>query len=209
MSPPRRHSSRFKRRLITIWPTKPPPRRKSRPRKTRLRPILPAAAAAKKRRCGCEEASCGCEPSCGCDGGCGCDDGCCLLGDCCLGDPCTLKGCSIPAACDHNFGGWIAVGYYSDNDRLVDPSVRPVGFNDNPDQLNLDQVWLYAEKVADSRRLLRPTGVTASTSSTASTPRRRKPSATTTASGTSRSTTASTAGPCRRPTPKSPSATGA
>jgi hypothetical protein len=98
--------------------------------------------------CGCEEASCGCEPSCGCDSGCCSGDGCCLFGDCCLGDPCTLKDHVAPC-CDHNFGGWIAAGYYSDQTGLS--FFGPLlDFNDQPDQFNFDQVWMYAEKVAEA-----------------------------------------------------------
>lgn len=113
----------------------------------------PAAAGcgcAEEASCGCEEASCGCEPSCGCDS-CGCDSGflSCMTDDCCLGDPCTLKD-HVSPCCEHNFGGWMALGYYNNNERL---SVAPNdlrAFLDNPDHLNLDQAWLYAEKVADS-----------------------------------------------------------
>ncbi len=107
------------------------------------------------KACDCGEPACGCEaamPSCdsgcaaGCDGGCdgGCDSSGCgvgsclsgLTGDCCLGDPYTLFG-------EHNgwtAGGWVSLGYHS--------AALPI-FNDRPDELNLHQAWLYAEKVAD------------------------------------------------------------
>jgi hypothetical protein len=106
--------------------------------------------------CGCEEASCGCEPSCGCDNGCcnsgcGCDDGCLgnCLGDCCLGDAWTLKSCYDPCGCcDHTVGGWIAFGYYDDNERLSTAPNDLFAFLDNPDHLNLDQAWVYFEKLA-------------------------------------------------------------
>jgi Putative beta-barrel porin-2, OmpL-like. bbp2 len=99
----------------------------------------------------CESSSDGCcEPSCGCDNGCGnmCGWGNCL-GDCCLGDPWTLQGCLQPC-CDKSttYGGWLSLGYFSDNNRL---SVAPndlLSFEDNPDKLNLNQAYFYVERVA-------------------------------------------------------------
>ncbi|NND96089.1 MAG: outer membrane beta-barrel protein, partial [Pirellulaceae bacterium] len=99
---------------------------------------------------------CGCEYSCdgGCDSGCfggggcaigsclgggggGCGLGSCLGGDCCLGDPYTLfgeyEGLSV--------GGWVSIGYHN--------KALPFLFNSHPDQINVHQTWLYAEKVAD------------------------------------------------------------
>ncbi|WP_420821395.1 porin [Rubripirellula obstinata] len=82
----------------------------------------------------------------GCDGGCDscCDSGCgigaldCLTGDCCLGDPYTLFG-----ELDNGWsmGGWASLGYHS--------AALPI-FNDRPDELNLHQAWLYAEKAIDT-----------------------------------------------------------
>ena len=109
------------------------------------------AAVPKSRRCGCEEASCGCEPSCGCDSGCGCNDGCCLFGDCCLGDAWTLKSCYDPCASAITRS---AAGSRSATTTTTTGSVvlRPAAwtFNDVPDHLNLDQAWVYAEKVAEA-----------------------------------------------------------
>jgi hypothetical protein len=79
----------------------------------------------------------------GCDGGCdscGCDSGCgldCLTGDCCLGDPYTL----FDDYCGWSFGGHAQLGYHS--------AALPI-FNDRPDELNLHQAWLYAEKAIDT-----------------------------------------------------------
>jgi hypothetical protein len=99
--------------------------------------------------CGCEEASCCCEPSCGCDGcSCGCNDGCSLLGDCCLGDPCTLKD-ELTPCCETNYGGWIQMGYHSDDTGLAFFGDL-LDFNDVPDDVRLQQAWLYAEKVAEA-----------------------------------------------------------
>jgi hypothetical protein len=106
---------------------------------------------AEEAGCGCEESSCGCEPSCGCNGGCGCDDGGCLFGDCCLGDAWTLKSCYDPCGtCDHTVGGWVSLGYYDDNNRLSVAENDLLSFEDYPDHLNLDQAWIYFEKIAQA-----------------------------------------------------------
>jgi hypothetical protein len=116
-----------------------------------------APAADSSSACGCDSApSCGCEPSCGCDNGCcssgcGCNDGCSLFGDCCLGDAWTLKSCYDPCGCcEHTVGGWIAAGYYNNNERLSATSGDGLAFLDYPDHLNLDQAWVYAEKLAEA-----------------------------------------------------------
>lgn len=97
--------------------------------------------------CDCGEPACGCEAvDMGCDGGCdsscGCDAGSCLsdcglFGDCCLGDPWTLFG-------EHggwSAGGWVSVGYHS--------AALPL-FNSRPDEVQLHQAWLFAEKAIDT-----------------------------------------------------------
>jgi hypothetical protein len=107
--------------------------------------------------CCCEEPACCCEePSCGCDNGC-CDNcgcgggGSSLFGDCCLGDPCVLQE-ELQPCCDrtHAYGGWASFGYYTDNERLSADDGDEFAFNDFPDHLNLDQAWLYFEKVAEA-----------------------------------------------------------
>ena len=99
--------------------------------------------------CDCGEPACGCEAiDMGCDAGCdsGCDSGCAvgsclgdcgLFGDCCLGDPWSLFG----EHCGWSAGGWLSLGYHSD--------ALPI-FNDRPDEVNLHQAWLYAEKAIDT-----------------------------------------------------------
>jgi hypothetical protein len=113
-----------------------------------------AGCGCEESSCGCEDASCGCEASCGCDSGCcscGCNDGCSLLGDCCLGDAWTLKSYYDPCdSCDHTIGGWVAFGYYNNNERLSSTPGDLLAFLDNPDTLNLDQAWVYFEKVAEA-----------------------------------------------------------
>ncbi|MFK8113988.1 MAG: porin [Rubripirellula sp.] len=104
--------------------------------------------------CGCEmmsvPASCGCEAAadCGCEmgGGFGCDSGCdsgcdcggCPLGmECDLGDPFTLFG----EHCGWSVGGWLQLGYHNKANSL---------FNSRPDEFQLHQAWLYAEKAIDT-----------------------------------------------------------
>ncbi len=90
----------------------------------------------------CGNANHGCDS--GCSGG-GCDSGCasgrcltkCGLGDCCLGDPWKLFG-------EHDgwsAGGWVQTGYHN--------KAIPI-FNNRPDELNLHQAWLWAEKSLDT-----------------------------------------------------------
>ncbi|MCS7469897.1 porin [Stieleria sp. ICT_E10.1] len=108
--------------------------------------------------CGCETVvgcdPCGdaCDSSCGaagcCDAGCdgGCDSACgcgvggglgSLLGDCCLGEQWSLFG----EHCGWSAGGWVQMGYHN--------RALPI-FNDRPDEYNLHQAWLYAEKAIDT-----------------------------------------------------------
>jgi len=68
----------------------------------------------------CSESACGDESSC-CVSECG--EGCC-----------TTDTGGI------TFGGWLQAGYHTGEDGV---------FNDNQDNINLHQGWLYAEKVAD------------------------------------------------------------
>ncbi len=86
-----------------------------------------------------------CAPACGCgvEGCTGCSEGCCDTG-CCesdcgwcnLGDPWTLSDeCSTI-----NLGGWFQFGYHTENNGL---------FNRFPNNVNLQQGWIFAEKVAD------------------------------------------------------------
>ena len=97
--------------------------------------------------CGCEEAIACCDSSCdsGCDScGCGtggCFDGLCGLGglggDCCHGDPWQLFG----SYGGIDVGGWASVGYHT--------AALPL-FNSRPDDVQLHQAWLYAEKALDT-----------------------------------------------------------
>ncbi|OUT58089.1 MAG: hypothetical protein CBB71_13675 [Rhodopirellula sp. TMED11] len=97
----------------------------------------------------CEEAGCDCsEPACGCEDACDamCDDGCdsmCGSGlglldhNCCIGEPWSLFG----DHCGWSAGGWVQMGYHSRANAL---------FNSRPDEFQLHQAWLYAEKAIDT-----------------------------------------------------------
>ena len=76
--------------------------------------------------------------------GCG-TDGCATEG--CGTEGCSDDGCDLGDAwelCDGKdgikLGGWLSAGFHSESTGL---------FNNQPDQLNLHQGWIYAEKVAD------------------------------------------------------------
>lgn len=111
-----------------------------------------SGASAVAPSCGCPQGcDSGCDSCCdsGCDscgsGGCGlsCGLGLGLCGDCCLGEAWTLSGllhgdCHEPCV---NVGGWFQAGYHSESNDL---------FNNRPEELNLHQAWIYAEKVADA-----------------------------------------------------------
>ncbi len=93
-----------------------------------------------------DEASLSGQAAYGCEPICGCGDSCSQYADCSLGSAWTLHNAVAPC-CNDNFGGWIAAGYYSNQTGLS--FFAPLNdFNDYPDHLNLDQAWLYAEKVA-------------------------------------------------------------
>ncbi|MEM9588310.1 MAG: porin [Planctomycetota bacterium] len=106
--------------------------------------------------CDCSEPVCGCEPvvadgccDSGCDLGCdsyGCDSACgcsfadhlhSKLTDCCLGDQWSLFG----EHCGWTAGGWVQIGYHD--------NALPL-FNSRPDNVQLHQAWIYAEKAIDT-----------------------------------------------------------
>jgi hypothetical protein len=98
----------------------------------------PAATEAAPAAVGCDNGS-GCDTACDAMGGCGtslCGLG--LLGDCNLGDPWKLCDGDV---CGWNIGGWTQLGYHT--------YATPFNFNNHPSRVNLQQQWLYAEKVAD------------------------------------------------------------
>ncbi|PAY18111.1 hypothetical protein CKO51_18915 [Rhodopirellula sp. SM50] len=85
-----------------------------------------------------------CDSGCdgGCDAGCGCGGGLGAglfdkLGQCDLGEPFALFGqCGNLSA-----GGWVQMGYHTDATPL---------FNSRPDEYQLHQAWLWAEKAIDT-----------------------------------------------------------
>lgn len=96
--------------------------------------------------CGCEgqcdcqmKSGCGCGEAMDCDCDSGCDSGGCLANgfECNLGEPFELFGSAGSLA----MGGWAQLGYHS--------KALPL-FNSNPDNFQLHQMWLYAEKSIDT-----------------------------------------------------------
>lgn len=94
--------------------------------------------------CGCETSTCdaaSCDTA-SCEGGCGCGRGGFgdfggLLRDCELGDPWALFG----ESCGYAAGGWVQMGYHN--------NALPL-FNSRPDEFQLHQAWLWAEKSIDT-----------------------------------------------------------
>lgn len=111
------------------------------------------------------EASSDSADSCGSELGC-CDaastpglycDNWCVLGVenswpfcCCCeyGDPCKLQSHLTPCCNDVTYGGWLSMGYYTNNDPLSFRDNDLLSFWDNPNELNFDQEWFYIEKLA-------------------------------------------------------------
>lgn len=108
-------------------------------------PIKPVVFAESNCDAGCDAApDCGCDatPDCGCDSAAGdCCDRCLDLGlRCCdLGEPFTLFGTSCCTGVE--VGGWVQAGYTDYNTGM---------FNNHPGSLDVNQVWLYAEKTLDN-----------------------------------------------------------
>ncbi len=59
-------------------------------------------------------------------------------------DVCLLQRSGIEA------GGWLAQGFTANFDRPPDRSNWPVGFNDRPNEYQMNQLWLYLEKPTDT-----------------------------------------------------------
>jgi hypothetical protein len=125
--------------------------------------------AAAASSCGGESNSCANEaPSCGEAAGCGSTVGggtcfcenwgtlCCVDNTwpfcCCCkpGDPCKLQKELTPCCKDMTYGGWFAFGFYTNNDPFSVTDNDLLSFWDRPNELNLDQAWLYAEHLAKS-----------------------------------------------------------
>ena len=112
---------------------------------------------------GCCEPTCSagdcCDPCCddGCGDGC-CDtccggNGCCdtcLLGGCCLGEQWLLKDAIVGPCCWLDMGGWTQLGYHDEATRLSTVRGDGLAFNDVPHRVNLQQQWLWFEKVAEA-----------------------------------------------------------
>ncbi len=166
----------------------------------------------------CEEPSCGCEePSCGlrrrllrpC--GCGAPAAATLrpAGRLRLGEPFSLSDAILGPCSAFQIGGWTQLGYHSDNTRFSQTRGDLLAFNDVPGDINLQQGYLWAGKEADGSngmdwgfRFDAMYGTDA---------QKTQAFGNDNASGTMprASTTASTAGPCPRPTSRWPRATSA
>lgn len=92
--------------------------------------------------------ACASEPDCGCVGN-DCGSGWSLC-DCCLGDAWTLQSCLTPCCDGPTYGGWLSIGYYTDNVRLSAAQGDEASMNDFSHHLNLDQCWFYVERTADA-----------------------------------------------------------
>lgn len=95
---------------------------------------------------GCCDSACGsgCDSACG--NGCGCGGGC---GRDCSGDPWRLFA-GDPLGL--TIGGWSEIGYHTSNNAglgLLAPGGAAANFNNYADRVQLQQQWLYAEKIAD------------------------------------------------------------
>ncbi len=99
--------------------------------------------------CGCEIAHCGGQCIGGCGGGVGCGNGCCGDADCGCGDSCgPLLDCNLGdpfslfgTVGNFSIGGWASLGYHN--------NALPI-FNNRPDEYQLHQAWVYAEKAIDT-----------------------------------------------------------
>ena len=71
------------------------------------------------------------------------NNGCCIddtSTDDCTGDDCCEDSCIDIEESGWKFGGWAQIGYHNISNGM---------FNNNPNRLNAQQMWLYAEKKAD------------------------------------------------------------
>ncbi|MDA0660921.1 MAG: outer membrane beta-barrel protein [Planctomycetota bacterium] len=87
-----------------------------------------------------------CAPSCGatCGSSCACND-CCggsILGECCLGEKFDLGEQLFCPDSGWDLGGWSQIGYHSSNDGV---------FNTHPGSLDLQQGYMFLEKIADGK----------------------------------------------------------
>ena len=107
--------------------------------------------------CGTEGAACGCNAN-ACDGcGCSssCDSGCSSCGGC--GCSCYLFGGDEPWKlfpannCRRTeIGGWVSVGYHSNQTPQSVAFNDVLAFNDRARRVNLHQAWAYAERDVDA-----------------------------------------------------------
>ena len=113
-------------------------------------PVCGCEAPAEEGCCDAASDACGCDSAGGCDS-CGCGLGSCLdnMGCCDLGDPWTLF---KTQPLGFTIGGWSNVGYHSSNNAgggILSGGGAPANFNNYDSNVQLQQQWLYAERIAD------------------------------------------------------------
>jgi hypothetical protein len=109
--------------------------------------------------CGGENGCCnGCGDDCG--NGCGCCCSCTSNGDlcsgwslcnCCPGDAWSLQK-ELQPCCDqtYKYAGWVQTGYHSEHTGFSVDDGDLLDTNDVPDDVRLQQLWFYTEKVAEA-----------------------------------------------------------
>jgi len=82
----------------------------------------------------------------------GCGDQCSCNNSCWLSryENCTLESLLGMECCDEwNIGGWISAGYHDNNVPLSQSYNDLLSFDDVPDNVNFNQMWMYFEKTTD------------------------------------------------------------
>jgi hypothetical protein len=83
---------------------------------------------------------------CCCDNSCGCDNSCWLSRYEC----CTMESLLGMECCSEwNVGGWTSIGYSDNNVPLSQAYNDLLSFDDVPDHVHFNQVWMYFEKTTD------------------------------------------------------------
>jgi hypothetical protein len=102
--------------------------------------------------CGEEAAECGDECACGdtCSANGDLCSGWSFCGCCCPGDAWTLQKYLTPCCDDVTYAGWIEMGYFSETVGLSAERGDLLDMRDTPDNFDLNQMWLYAEKAVDA-----------------------------------------------------------
>jgi len=95
---------------------------------------------------GCRQNACARRCGSGCGGGCGHFDHCV---SCRRGGPSRLFDSASLRGCDIEVGGWIDQGITTNGALVTDRFNGPVTFNDRADEYQMNQLYVFAERVAD------------------------------------------------------------